>query len=260
MATPGAFRVVEWNWLAYRRIWKGSVVSSFAQPLLYLLGMGLGVGTLVKQNAGSSAVLGGVGYARFIAPGLLATTAMIVGSIESTWPVFVGFKWQRLYHAMAATPLDALDIVLGLLLWVGFRVVTAAGSVALAMELIPSTRSAALPLAVLAAGLCGLAFAMPLAAYAASVEQERGFVALQRFGITPMLLFAGTFYPVSQLPAAVRPLAYVTPVWHGVELCRGLTLHTLGAGAAIGHVAYLLAFVVVGTLVSVSRFTRRLAS
>jgi lipooligosaccharide transport system permease protein len=113
---------------------------------------------------------------------------------------------------------------------------------------------------VLAAALCGLAFAMPLAAYAARADNERGFVALHRFALTPMMLFAGTFFPVSQLPAAVRPLAYVTPVWHGVELCRGITLGTLRAGPAIGHVAYLLTFVVAGTVVACRRFAVRLGA
>lgn len=260
MATPGPLRVVEWNLLGYRRIWMSSIVSSFVQPLLYLVGIGLGVGTLVTRNPSSRALLGGVGYARFIAPGLLATTAMMVASVESTFPVFAGFKWIRVYHAMAASPLTAVDIVLGHLLWIGLRVLLAAGSVGLAMELVPSTRAGRLPLAVLAAALCGLAFAMPLAAYAAGADTERGFVAFQRFALTPMLLFAGTFFPVSQLPAAVRPIAYVTPVWHGVELCRGVTLGTLRAGPALGHVAYLMSFVVVGTFVSVRRFAGRLAT
>jgi lipooligosaccharide transport system permease protein len=161
---------------------------------------------------------------------------------------------------MAATPLSTVDIVLGHLAWIGLRILLASGSVALAMELVPSTRTSSLPLAVLASVLCGTAFAMPLACYAASVENERGFVAFSRFGLTPMLLFAGTFFPVSQLPAAIRPLAYVTPVWHGVELCRGITLGTLHAGPAIVHVAYLTALTVVGTLMSFRRFAPKLAS
>ena len=261
MGTPAAIRVVEWNLLGYRRVWKGTIVSSFVQPLLYLLGMGLGVGSLVERNTSSAALLGGVGYAHFIAPGLLASTAMVIGSIESTWPVFGGFKWLRVYHAMAATPLRAIDLVIGHLLWVGVRVLVAAGSVAVAVALIPSARpvsAAGALLAIVAAALCGLAFAMPLAAYSAGAEQERAFVAIQRFAITPMLLFGGTFNPVAQLPGWLRPVAYLTPVWHGVELCRGLTLGTLRAGSAAGHTAYLLALIVVGTVISCRRYRARL--
>jgi lipooligosaccharide transport system permease protein len=260
MSGRGPLRVVEWNLLAFRRVWMSSIVSSFVQPLLYLLGMGLGVGALVARNPTSAAVFGEVSYAQFIAPALLATTAMMVGAIETMFPVFGGFKWIRVFHAMAATPLSPIDIVLGHLLWIGTRIVLASGSVAVAMALVPSTRTASLPLAVIASVLCGTAFAMPLAAYAASVELERGFIAFSRFGLTPMLLFAGTFFPVSQLPSAIRPLAYVTPVWHGVELCRGITLGTLRVGPALLHVGYLLAFTVVGTVVSFRRFAAKLAA
>jgi lipooligosaccharide transport system permease protein len=103
-----------------------------------------------------------------------------------------------------------------------------------------------------------LAFACPIVAFAASREHDNGFAALSRFGIVPMFLFSGTFFPVSQLPVVFRWVAYATPLWHGVELARSLTLGQVGVLAALGHVAYLLAWVVVGTAVALRIYRRKL--
>src|SRR5262245_3721259 len=102
--TAPAVRVVGWNVAVFKRMWRANLVTSFLQPVLYLLGIGFGVGALVDANSSSAESLG-VPYATFLAPGLLATTAMIVGSGESTFPVLDGFIWNRYYHAMTATPI-----------------------------------------------------------------------------------------------------------------------------------------------------------
>jgi lipooligosaccharide transport system permease protein len=255
----GAGHVVEAKLMVFRRLWKANVLSSFFQPLFYLLAMGIGVGSLVNRNASSGDVLGGVPYVAFIAPGLLATTAMVVATVESSWPVLGGFKWDRSYLAMVATPLDALDIVVGHFAWIAFRVTIACAAVAAVMTLIPDTRSTGLPLAVLFAILTAVAIGMPTAAYAATRENDGGFAAFQRFVVTPLLLFGGAFFPVSQLPGWLQPIAKATPLWHGVELCRRVSLHTLGAGRALGHVAYLVLWTVAGVAAATMLFRRRLA-
>ncbi len=113
---------------------------------------------------------------------------------------------------------------------------------------------AALPAAL----LTGMAFAAPIAAFAATRTNDSAFAALNRFVIVPMFLFSGTFFPVTQLPAVLRPVAYATPLWHGVELCRGLVLGTATLGGAVVHVAYLAAWVLAGYLLAVAAFRRRL--
>ena len=261
MATvQGTAHIVETKLMLFRRLWKANLLSSFFQPLFYLLAMGIGVGSLVNQNTSGTDALGGVSYVAFIAPGLLATTAMVIATVESTWPVLSGFRWDRTYVAQAATPLDATDIVSGHLVWISIRVVIAATAVAAVMAIIPDTRSTGLPLAVLFAILTGAAIGMPTAAYAATRHTDGGFAAFQRFVVTPLLLFGGAFFPTSQLPAWLQPIAEITPLWHGVELCRGATLHTLTFWPAVGHVAYLMLWLVVGTVVAARLFARRLAT
>ena len=259
-SVQGAGHIVETKLMVFRRLWKANILSSFFQPLFYLLAMGIGVGSLVNQNASSTEMLGGVTYVQFIAPGLLATTAMVVATVESTWPVLSGFRWDRTYVAQSATPLDATDIVTGHFVWIAIRVAIAATAVAAVMAIIPATRSSGLLLAVIFAVLTGVSIGMPTAAYAATRQNDGGFAAFQRFVVTPLLLFGGAFFPTSQLPAWLQPIAEITPLWHGVELCRGASLHTLELWPTIGHIAYLLLWTVVGTILASRLFTRRLAT
>jgi lipooligosaccharide transport system permease protein len=259
MSTPAAVRVWESNLAVYKRIWKSNLLGSFVQPLLYLLGMGVGVGSLVDQSMSSEDVLGGVDYFAFLAPALLATTAMIVVAQEAMWPVMDGFTWNNAYWAMTATPLRPREVAAGVALWHATRAALAAGGVAAVLALFPSTRSWGLLAAVPFAVLTGLAFALPISAWSSTREvSDQSFPAIMRFGIIPMFLFAGAFYPVDQLPNWLQPVAYATPLWHGVELCRGAVLGTLGAAAAAVHVAYLGAISVAGFLVCRTTFTRRL--
>src|SRR5215217_7456771 len=181
MSTPAAVRVWGSSFAMYRQIWRSNVLGSLVQPLLYLLGMGVGVGALV-DDSGSQAVLGGVDYITFLAPALLATTAMIVASQEAMWPVMDGFTWGSQYRAMAATPLRPIDIVNGLTLWHATRGALAAGGVAVVLALFPSTRSWGLIPAVPFAVLTGMAFAAPIMAWASTREtSDQSFPAIMRF-------------------------------------------------------------------------------
>ena len=258
MSTAAPLHVVELRFLAFKRLWRGTVLLSFLQPLLFLAGMGVGVGALVNKNAASTDVLGGVEYIAFLAPGLLATSAMITSANESMWPVMDGFMWNRAYEAMVTTPLGVREVLRGEILWWALRLLGTSTAIAIVLAVLPSTRSWGLLPAIPAAVLCGLAFGVPLAAFSATRESDQAFPAINRFVITPLFLFGGAFYPIEQLPAAIRPVAWFTPLWHGVELCRGLSLHTLSPGAAAGHVAVLVAFVGVGWFACVRTYGRRL--
>jgi lipooligosaccharide transport system permease protein len=242
-------------WLtSYRRVWRGSLFSGFLSPVFFLVAMGFGLGALVDAGDG----IAGVGYVAFIAPGVLAAQAMQTAVIESTYPVLGAVKWQRQYHAMLAAPLGTYDIVLGHLAFILMRVVITSATFLLVAWVLGAIGSSWAVLALPVAALCGMAHAGPVFAFAVRQEVDSGFAMLFRFVILPMFLFSGTFFPVDQLPSWLEPVAWVTPLWHAVDLCRSLALGTATPAAASGHVAYLLLWVVVGLWLAVRSFRRRL--
>lgn len=256
--TPGALRVVAWHLATYKRLWRLNLLSSFAQPMLYLLGLGVGVGSLVDRNAGSGDVLGGVSYVAYVAPGLLVTAAMAVCSAESMWPVMGSLTWSRGYHGIAATPLTAGDIVAGHATWMAIRSGIAGTTVALALALFDDTRSWGLVPTVAVSMGVGVAFAMPIMAYSITSRTDGAFAAIQRFLIIPLFLFGGAFYPLSQLPDVVQWLAKAFPLWHGVVVARSFTVGDVDVAGTIGHLAVVTAWALVGTLVAVRNLRARL--
>jgi lipooligosaccharide transport system permease protein len=242
-------------WLAaYRRTWRGSISTTVVSPVLYLAAMGIGLGSLVHRSPST----GGVPYVQFIGPGLLAATAMQVGAAESTYAVLGSFKWVRVYHAMAATPLMPLDILLGHLLWIATRIAMASGVYLAVVAAFGGIRS---PLGLLAWPACvliGMAFVGPIVAFSTTRENDSGFAAITRFGIVPMFLFSGTFFPVSQLPEVFRWIAYATPLWHGVELVRSLALGRIDVPVDLLHAAYLALWATVGFVLAARQFRRKL--
>ncbi len=253
---PMAVRAFRFWLVNYRRTWRGTIYSSVLNPVLYLGAMGLGLGTLVDKHG--SASLGGVSYLAFLAPGLLAAASMQTAMGESTYPVMASVKWLKTYQAAVATPLRPADLFRGHLLFTTMRIAMNSAIFLVIMAAFGAVRSAwvlaALPVAI----LTGLAFAAPIDAFAVTREKEQGFAMLFRFGMIPLFLFSGTFFPISQLPAWIRPVAYLTPLWHGVALCRALSLGTAGLWSALGHVAYLAAITLAGVIAGSWTYRRRL--
>ncbi|HEU0242229.1 MAG TPA: ABC transporter permease [Micromonosporaceae bacterium] len=252
----GAVAVLNYNLVGYRRTWRGSALSSFVLPVLFVLGFGVSVGSLVNTSA-----LGGESYLSFLVPGMIASTAMQVAFGESTWPVQSKFTWMRTYHAMIAAPLAIGDLLLGDLSFLALRVVTSSGVFLLITALFGAVHSwwafAVLP----ACALLGVAVASPVFAFTATVESSTNYFAfLQRFIVIPMSLFAGVYYPISRLPEYLQALAWISPLWHAVEICRAATHADHGSlWALAGHVAYLLLWAVVGCWLALRQFRRRLA-
>jgi lipooligosaccharide transport system permease protein len=242
-------RVVETRALQYRRTFRASIFSSFLNPVLFLAAMGIGLGTYVDRSGTASQALGGLSYLQFLAPGLLAATTMQAAAFESTFPIMGGLTWQKTFHAMYATPVSARDIVVGNLVWIAIRLASIAAIFTIVMALFGAAASPLILLAIPAAVLTGMAFAAPIVAFSATQRTPEKFNAVFRFGITPLFLFSGTFFPISNLPAFVQPIAWLSPLWHGVELSRQLALGTIGSDpvGAIAHVAVLAAIVVAGT-------------
>jgi len=250
--------VLEHRAVQYRRTFRSSVFSSFLSPVLFLTAMGLGLGGYVDRSGG--AALGGLTYLQFLAPGLLAATVMQAAAFEATFPIIGGLNWQRTFHAMYATPLSPRDIALGNLVWMAIRLAMIATVFTVVIIAFGAAHSPLVVLGIPVAALTGMAFGAPIAAYSATQRTPNKFNVIFRFGITPLFLFSGTFFPIESLPGFLQPVAWLSPLWHGVDLTRGLVLGTLGQNpvAMLAHVIVLTTIVAVSTWAAVRTIERRL--
>jgi lipooligosaccharide transport system permease protein len=223
---------------------------------MFLTAMGLGLGAYVAD----SAAIGGVPYLVFLAPGLLAATAMQSASFEATFPIMGGLVWMRTFHAMYATPISPRDIALGNLAWIAARLTLISTIFTIVIVLFGAAESPLIIFAIPAAVLTGMAFAGPIAAFSATQKTPARFAALFRFGITPLFLFSGTFFPITSLPDALQAFAWLTPLFHGVALTRGLSLGTISDEpiAAAIHVIYLTTLAAIGAFLTVRNIRARL--
>jgi lipooligosaccharide transport system permease protein len=252
--TAPAVHVFEERLLGYRRTYRATLFTSFALPALFLVSMGIGLGGFVNRGAG----IEGVPYLAFLAPGLLAGAAMQTAAFESTFPILASIRWIKTYHAMLASPIGVTDVVIGQLAWIALRLVIVTTIFVATAALLGAVHGPTILLGIPAAVLTGMAFATPIAAFSASLLNVEGFNVLFRFVINPLFLFSGAFFPVAQLPEILRVVAYATPIYHGVQLTRGLVLQTIAPADAVLHVAVLAAFVVAGTVACFVAFRRRL--
>jgi ABC-type polysaccharide/polyol phosphate export permease len=255
-ADPGmTLRAFRYWMLRYRRTWRGTVVISVANPLLFLVAMGLGLGRLIGPD---TAVLGGVDYLAFFAPGMLAAASMQNGIVEAAFPV----SWSRrpggAYPVAAATPLEPEDILHGHVLFMTLRVAMSAAAFLAVMVAFGAAESPLVALTLPAATLTAMAFALPSAAWAVTLTDVGPVMGIFKWVVMPLYLFSGTFFAVEQLPEALRPIVYVTPLWHGVDLCRTLSLGTATWPASLGHLAYLMALAGAGYLVARRNYRRNL--
>lgn len=246
--TTLALRPFEFFFAQYRRVWRGSAITSVVTPVVYLLALGVGLGVFVDRSA---TLPGGISYLEFVAPGLLAGTMMQIATFESSWPVLSAIKWDRQYHAMLATPLRVGDVLLGHQAWVAARLTMIATIYLVVIAAFGGVSSALGVLAIPVAVLVGVAFSAPIAAWAAHTETEVSFVAIFRFLILPMFLFSGTFYPVSSYGDWAW-LAQLSPLYHGVVVARGLNLGEW-SWTYIPHLAVLVAMALVGLAVTARR-------
>ena len=256
LPTPAPWRPVFGSWLtAYKRTWRGSIFGRFVSPLLFLLSIGLGLGSLVNKSAGG---VDGVPYLQFVVPGIVAAQSMWVAMGESAYPVMGAIRWNKKYHAMLATPVGIDDILLGHLGYIAMQITGATAIFIGVAALFGSFGSWWVLLCLPITVLTGMAFAVPVFAFSATQEGPDSFNILFRFIMTPLFLFSGVFFPVSQLPALMRPIAWVTPLWHGVEADRSLALGSPDVAGVLGHTAYLLVVIAVGGWLARRAFTKRL--
>jgi len=253
----GALRLLDYWVIVYRRTWKGTAISSFVTPLLYIVAMGVLLGGFIQDDP--SRLDGASSYLAFVAPGMVAAQTMTTVFGEVTYPVMGAVKWHKTYYSMIATPLSVGEVILANLGFVMFRVAATSAVFLAVMSPFGVFESwVGVLVAFLAQLLIGLAFATPIYAFSAGLRDESAFALVFRLGMIPLFLFSGAFFPIRNLNAPMEALARVTPLWHGVDLTRMLTLGQVDWSLAALHVAYLAVLALAGWLWAVRRLTRRL--
>jgi lipooligosaccharide transport system permease protein len=243
-------RLIERHAMVYRRTWM-VLLSGFFEPLFYLLSIGFGIGSLIGSVQTAQGTV--IPYTIFVAPALLASSAMNGAVYDSTMNVFYRLRYARLYDAVLATPLGVADVAVGEIGWALIRGTLYAVGFLVVMAALGVIVSPLIVLALPASILIGFAFAAVGMAVTTYVRKWQDFDLMQLV-LLPMFLFSATFYPITQYPEPLRLLVQLTPLYHGVSLLRGLALGMVG-GQQLFDVVYLVAMGAAGLLVS----SRRLA-
>jgi lipooligosaccharide transport system permease protein len=247
-----AARVAGRNARVFSKLWKGSLAPQFIDPLFYLVALGYGLGTYVGST------INGFPYRDFIAPGLIASSAMWAASFECTYNVYIRMNEYHLYDAVLSTPVEAQDLVAGDLVWSAIRAMiygTVFLVVVAAFGLIHSWWAIGIPPLVVIGGFAFSTIAYTFTALIPRIDLYSYFFTL---GITPMFLFSGIFFPFDRLPAIAEVIAWFTPLYHMVEVTRGMAD---GPGPIVLlHVAVLLVFSAALFAIPVRAVRRRLVA
>lgn len=252
----GSFHVAEARIRNMVKWWGIILFEAIINPTLYLISIGIGVGSLIDANNG----VNGVSYLTFLAPALLASAAIQGSTDEVIFPVMEGFKWNRTFFGMRSTTLTAQQISLGVFLAAMARAIVSIVIYWIVLYLFGALESGTAWLAMPAALLAGAAMGAVMLAMAAKIENENYFFTLVgRFIMIPMFLFSGTFYPLTQMPIFLQFFGWISPLWHASELGRYLTYDYPLSGLQLSiHVVVLTAMVVIGLFLSARIFAKRL--
>jgi lipooligosaccharide transport system permease protein len=243
-----AVRVLERNALVYRRTW-WVLLSGFFEPLFYLLGLGFGLGAIVGD-------IDGIPYAMFVAPALMATSAMNGAVYDATFNLFYKLKYAHTYDAMLATPMGSQDVAIGEVAWALIRGLMYAIAFLVIMILLGLVATPLGLLAVPASVLIGFAAAGVATAATTYVRSWQDFD-LVFVVTTPLFLFSATFYPITTYPEPLRTLVELTPLYRGVHMIRALTTDTLDA-MVIVDVVYLAVLGLIGLAITSRRMGKLL--
>jgi lipooligosaccharide transport system permease protein len=243
--------MLKWVWLI--------IGLAIANPVLYLISIGLGVGAYIDKNTGGMGV-DGVSYVTFLAPALLATAAIQGAIDESVYPTLEGFKWNKTFFSMNATPLSGNHIAMGVFLNSLIRVIFTAVIYWLVMLAFGVLESPRAWLAIFTAVMAGAAFGALMQALAGMLENEDVFfTVLGRFVIMPLFLFSGTFYPLTNMPIYLQWIGWISPLWHATELGRWLSYgHEISSQMLYVHFIFLNSLLLIGIIASRRIFTKRL--
>jgi len=247
-----AYRVWRRNVRVFGKLWKGTLAPQFIDPVFYLLAMGFGLGKYLTE-------VDGIPYKEFVASGLIASAVMWAASFETTWNIYFRMQETRLYDAILTTPVEVPDIVAAELGWAATRALiygTVFLGVVTAFGLVHSAWAVLIPLAVF---LGGLAFGSMGLTFTAVVGRIDYYSYYYTLFITPMFLFSGLFYPLTRLPDWVQVVAWFMPLYHLVNLTRGLALGP-DLGEMVANAAWLTVLILVLFPIPVRAMRRRLVA
>ena len=250
LAGSRAWLLVERNLMVYRRIWL-LILSGFFEPVFYLFSLGIGIGALVGTVAGPGGRA--IDYTAFVAPALLASSAMNGAIYDSTMNVFFKLKFAHTYDAMLATPLEPADVAVGEIIWAQLRGTLYSAAFLLVMLALGLVDSWWAVLALPATILLGLAFAAVGMAATTFMRGWQDFEFVQ-LALLPLFLFSTTFYPLSTYPGPLQVVVQCTPLYHGIELVRGLVTGDVH-WSLLGSAAYLAVLGLVGLSIGARRLS-----
>jgi lipooligosaccharide transport system permease protein len=255
----GSWYVAEHRIRSMRSYFQTIIATSIGNPLVYLFALGVGLASLVDKSQVGQGVAG-VGYLAFVAPALLATAAVTVAGEEATYPMMMGFKWNPIFYGMNAAPISGNQIVNGMTIAILARMLPTTVLYFVVMVLFGAVPSTLGIVSMFSAVLTGLAVALVIMSYTSRIEEDKGQMAMiMRFGILPMFLFSGTFFPLTQLPVYLQWIGWISPLWHGTELGRVLSYGMAEpTWLTVVHVAYLGALCFFGWKITQRVVTRRL--
>ncbi len=234
MQIKRVLRVWQRHWTVYTKLYKTSFALNFAEPALYLVAMGFGLGAFVQN-------IHGVPYVKFIAPGIIASSSMFAAVYECTYGTYIRMTFQKTFDAILATPVNLDDLLVGELLWGATKSVIFGITIIIVIALFGLVDSPLIVLAIPFIFLCGLIFAQLSIMFAAVVPGIDSFSYFYTLFMTPLFLFSGIFFPLDAMPQAVARLAFFTPLYHLVNICRAFSSGTF-AGAP-GSMAWIVAVV-----------------
>ncbi len=245
-----ALRVWQRNATVYKRTWKLNILPNFFEPVLYLFGMGLGLGTYINEMEGLT-------YIQFLAPGLLVSSIMWGASLETTYNVFVKMNFDRIYDGILSTPVNPKDLALGELLWGATRGTIYGGAFLSVLFIFGIGLQWGILLIFPLLFIIGFLFATIGLLFTSMIKEIELFNYFFTLFLTPLFLFSGIFFPMSELPATVQIIAWFTPLYHGVELSRGI-FNQLWTIELLGHFLWILAVTALNTIISLRSIHRRL--
>jgi lipooligosaccharide transport system permease protein len=255
----GAWYVAEYR-IRQMSKWLGAIISvSFGNPIIYLLAIGIGVGSLVDSNTGGNGIYG-VSYITFLAPALLATAAIQAAMDETSFPTLEGFLWNKSFFGMNSTQLTAGQIVDGIMIAAFVRAFLTSAAYLVVLWVFGAVTLASMPLLFLVACFAGMSFGALMLAATSFVKEDEGFFAIvARFIVAPMFLFSGTFYPLEQMPVFLQWIGWISPLWHSTNFARSISFGLEVPGwLMIVHAAFLVISLVLGMIIARRQFASRL--
>lgn len=245
-----AWRVWQRNATVYKRTWKLNILPNFFEPFLYLIGMGIGLGAYVND-------MGGTSYLHFIAPGLLISSIMWGASLETTYNVFVKMNFDRIYDGILSTPVNPRDLALGELLWGSTRGSIYGGAFWSILFAFGLGWHPGILLILPLLFIIGFLFATVGLIFTSFIKEIELFNYFFTLFLTPLFLFSGIFFPLEQLPEIVQVIAWFTPLYHGVELSRGI-FNEVWSWELLEHFLWICTVATLNTWIVLNRIHKRL--